>query len=183
MANGGQEYSLNLGLDVLPISTDKDNLPDLNRLYNAVKGVARGLDDYTGAISVPKDEWSERSIGSLRLQNMCRVYAKTGEELVAGQFVSLTASGSELYVLAANATNPSRFPRGFVLESFSVGDYVEVYLSGLNYKLAGLTPGGIYKLDNTGAVIPEGVAGTYHVYLGIALATNAIWFTPNMLVV
>ena len=181
MANGGQEYSLNLGLDVLPISTDKDNLPDLNRLYNAVKGVARGLDDYTGAISVPKDEWSERSIGSLRLQNMCRVYVKTSIALVAGQFVGFTNVGSELSVIAANATAPNLFARGFVLESFAVDEFAEVFLAGLNYRLSGLMPGEAYKLNDAGAVVALSVVPTsYTNALGVALATNALWFAPTL---
>ena len=116
--SGGQEYSLNLGLDVLPISTDKDNLPDLNRLYNAVKGVARGLDTYTNIISPPEDEWESIGCGYNRVRNATRSYVIAGEDLAAGTFVEFYADSGTLKARLVNpgvATLEPRPPNGLTI--------------------------------------------------------------------
>lgn len=196
---GGQEYSLNLGLDVLPISTDKDNLPDLNRLYNAVKGVARCLDTYTNTLSPQEDEWQAIGFGYNRIRNLTKSYVIAGEDLAAGNFVEFYTDAG---ILKARIVNPPtsipgpRPPCGFVQESFVSGNFAEIYLAGLLTNIAGLVLGTHYwyywdSSDIIGPTYQKGfittaaaaaAAGFMSYYVGQAVTDTAIYcpgFTRN----
>lgn len=196
---GGQEYSLNLGLDVLPISTDKDNLPDLNRIYNAVKLIARGLDTYTNTLSPPVDEWQAIGFGYNRVRNLTKSYVIAGEDLAAGNFVEFYVDAG---ILKARIVNPPtvitgpRPPCGFVQESFVSGDFAEIYLAGLLTNIAGLVLGAHYwyywDISGTslstyqkGVITTASVAaaaGFMSYYVGQAVTDTAIYcpgFTRN----
>ena len=187
--SGGQEYSLNLGLDVLPISTDKDNLPDLNRLYNAVKGVARGLDTYTNTLSPQEDEWQAIGFGYNRVRNLTRSYVIAGEDLAAGTFVEFYADSGTLKARLVNpgvSTVAPRPPNGFIQTAVAAGDVAEVFLSGLLTNVSGLTLGAhywYYWQTTGGSLFHHGIiAVTADIdpaqpayYLGQAVTTSALY--------
>lgn len=177
----GQSYSTNLGLDVLPVSTDPDNLPDINRLYNAVKALAYNLDAATGVVSKPSDDWSTAGFSFLRLQNSCRLYVKFTEAVIPGNLVSLYNNAGELAAQKAGGVFlAGGLARGFVLSSVAVGEYGEVFLKGLNNMIAGMTPGQAYDLSDTtaGVLTAVGATSPYKQPCGFAVDTNAFWFDP-----
>jgi hypothetical protein len=176
-----QDYSLNLGLDILPITTDPQNLPDMYRLYNAVKGVAAAIDNYTGAVSRPKADWPTLGVNAIRNQNMSRLYIMTSEVLTAGMIVSIwDDAGTAKVRKAGGPALAGGLGAGFVLASFSAGEYCEVFLSGLNTGIAGMVPGTYYDLSLvTAGAVSTGVASPNKQTLGVALSATALWFTPT----
>lgn len=175
----GQEYSLNLGLDVLPISTDKDNLPDISRLYNAVKNTARALDTYTGAIPVQQEDREAVGINTLKLQNICKMMVKTTVAVEAGMIVAVEWSGTEFLCHPRIPPEPSLLGNVFVLEDVAVGEYAEVYLKGLNYGCSGLAIGSTPVVYDTypGIIMttPPGSFVDSLLIAGTVLSSNAVW--------
>lgn len=176
-----QDYSLNLGLDIVPITTDPQNLPDMYRLYNAVKGVAAAIDSYTGPVSRPKADWPTAGTSAIKTQNMARWYVTTSEALTAGMIVSIwNDAGVAKVRKAGGPALGGGLGAGFVLASFAAGEVAEVLLSGLNTGISGMIPGTYYDLSLvTAGAVSTGVASPNKQTLGVALTASALWFTPT----
>lgn len=57
------------------------------------------------------------------------------ESLLAGDFVNVYATGTAKRVRKADASDPSKYANGFVLEDVSAGNTAKVYTDGLNTKI------------------------------------------------
>ena len=103
------------------------------------------------------------------------------ETLVAGDFVNIYDSSGPK-VRKAVATDPAKFCNGFVLDGASSGS-IDVYLSGLNTQLTGLTPGAKYYLDTTaGDAVTPGpteVDGNISQFLGSAVSATELLFESD----
>ena len=64
----------NLGLDIMPITQDPQVLPDMIRVYNAIKLLSSNLDIYSGVQGESSDYWGQAGITRLLITNLCRLY-------------------------------------------------------------------------------------------------------------
>lgn len=176
-----QDYSLNLGLDIVPITTDPQNLPDMYRLYNAVKGVAAALDSAAGTVSRPKGDWATVGTGALRTQNLSRFYVLASEAMTAGMIVSIwNNAGVPNVRKAGGPALGGGLGNGFVLANVSASEYCEVFLAGANTGITGLVPGTYYDLSLvTAGAVSTGVASPNKQTIGVALTATCLWFTPT----
>ena len=176
-----QQFSLNLGLDVMPISQDPDAMPDLMRLYNAVKLLAGALDEYTGALGAESGDYSTAGLTKLRLTGTTRIYVLFSEAVTSGQLVTLYNNAGVLTAKKAGGGTWAGLARGFVLSSVSNGAYGEVFLQGANNAISGMTPGTLYYTSDVTAGAVSTGATTPHIQpVGIALSANTLWFTPAL---
>ena len=121
------ELSVNLGLPNSPEVEDPKSFYDFLLVYNAIKNVAAALDEYTGAISPPREFWTTLGLKTT-LNGMARWYGLAYENLVAGNTVGFfNDSGT---VKARKAIDGGTRCRGFVLADVSAGDPCEVILIG-----------------------------------------------------
>lgn len=164
-----QQYSVNLGLDIVPITKDPDNIGDIYRLYNAVKSVAAALDSYTGAIGADVADWPVAGTEFLLVQRECRIYVLFDATVTVGQLVALNSSGNA--VLSAVGT-----VMGWAPVAVTSGQYGEVRLFGLDVAVAGLTPGTWYYASAT----PGGITATVTAQkVGFAITATKLFFNPS----
>jgi len=164
-----QSYSVNLGLDIVPISKDPDNSGDLYRLYNAVKSLASALDSYTGVTGANSDDWSVAGTEYLLLQRTARIYVLFDVAVTLGQLVALNSSGHA--ILSGIGT-----VQGWAPTAVAAGAYGEVRLFGLHTAVSGLTPGTAYYASSTAG----GITGTVTAQkIGFAITANKLFFNPN----
>ena len=174
MANN--QLSINLGLDIVPISKDPENVGDIYRLYNAVKLVASGLDQYSGAVGADATDWSTAGTAWIQLQNLARLYVQFNATVTTGQLIALNSSGQAVLGTAGNVI-------GWAPTGVTSGQYGEVRLLGLHTAITGMTPGQVYYASNSvaggitaGPPLTEG----YRVQeVGFAIASNKLFFCPK----
>lgn len=168
MAN--QEYSVNLGLDLSPISKDPENLGDLYRLYNAVKLVMSAVDSYTGILGAPNDQWSTIGADFITSQNSNRHYAQANVAISGGAICGLNSAGKIVLAVAGGVVGWAPF-------SIASGDFGEIRLFGVHKAVAGLIPGTTYYAS---AGTPGAITTTVtEQKVGVALAADRLFFRPN----
>lgn len=160
------QSSINLQLDVLPASTDKNNFADLFKLYNAVKLLADSIDLYTGE-GIPTGSESYNGLTYLRLQKIARVYLQASVAITPGQMVGINASSQ--FILGTPGT-----VRGFAPAAISSGAYGEIDLLGLCLNYTGLTPGATYYAAAAGAISTVASAQK----IGFAITTTTLFVNP-----
>ena len=175
-----QQFSINLGLDIVPITKDNNNLGDIYRLYNACKVLAGALDTYTGALEPDSSEWSViPPMSSIRIQNLTKVYVMFSEDVGAGYMVQLWNDAGTLKAKKALAGNV----QGFAVHTVTLGNWGVVCLQGLCTQISGLTLGSTYYASNTTdgfiTAIKPTTPGKIVQTVGFALASNMLYFNPN----
>jgi hypothetical protein len=163
------QFSVNLGLDIVPQSKDPDNLGDLYRLYNASKSLAGALDDYTGAIGANQEDWSVAGTEYLLLQRMTRIYVQFAVTVTTGQILTINSAGNA--ALAATGA-----AQGWAPAPVAAGAWGEMRLMGLHSAVAGLTPGTWYYSSATAGAITATVTAQK---VGFAIAANKLFFNPS----
>lgn len=173
------QLSVNLGLDIMPQSQDPDNQYDLFRLYNAVKILAFALDSYTGSLGAEVSEWSTVGASRIKTQNLSRLYVQFTETVSPGMIVTLYNNSGVLAAKKAGGSVWQGLANGFVLAGVNSGSFGEVFLSGVNSSLTGLTPGSTYYTSAaTPGLISSGASSPNIQEVGIALSTSELWFNP-----
>ena len=113
--------------------------------------------------------------------NIETVSVTAGENLTAGHIVNLyNDSGAKARKADAGANRYRA--QGFVLDTVTSGNLVNVYLEGKNNQLSGLTPGTTYFLDATTPGTITDTAPTGNVIIqevGWAYDTTALSFEPS----
>lgn len=180
--SSSQEYSLQLGLDLVPITTDPENLPDMYRLYNATKNLAVALDSAAGTISRPKGDWNTVGSGALRLQNLTRFYCLFSETVAAGHLINIYNNAGVPNARKAGGVSLAQgLALGFVQEPVTAGQYGEIFLGGVNPYIAGLTPGALYYTSTITAGLLSASAGSPYIQsIGFALDSSHLWFAPTL---
>jgi hypothetical protein len=173
------QLSLNLGLDVMPISQSPDTLPDLLRLYNACNLLASQIDDFTGAIGAEPSTWSQQGASRIVTQNGARLYCQTTEALSPGNVVTLYNSGATTLAKKAGGSTWQGYARGFVLDTFAANSWCEIFLIGVNNAIAGMTPGTVYYISEGTPGLIAASTGTHAQKVGYALSTTQLWFCPS----
>lgn len=164
-----QQLSLDLQLDIMPTTQDKDNLYDIAKLYNAVKLVASALDSYTGILGAEPEDYASADTRFITIQNMARLYRKAAVAISGGNTVSLNSSGE--YILGTIGTVV-----GWAPSAIAAGSYGEVKLLGLCPNIGGLTPGAAYYASATAGLVTATVTAQK---IGIALASTRMMFNPS----
>lgn len=108
--------------------------------------------------------------------------ANAGENLAAGDFVYIDASGD---VRKADASNTAKLAIGFVLSAVTAASDATVYMEGTNTGLTGLTAGTRYFLSPSSpgthtATVPTTAGHTVQV-LGTAIDTTELSFEPQII--
>jgi hypothetical protein len=165
-----QQLSLNLGLDVVPLSKDPDNLGDIYRLYNAVKLLAAALDAYTGILGALTEDYATAGSDFILTQNSARLYTQFAATVTAGQLIKITAAGKADLGVAGNVI-------GWAPAAVAINDYGEVRLLGLDTAIAGLTPGVTYyaSAGTPGAITAAVTAQS----IGFAISASQLFFNPR----
>lgn len=94
------------------------------------------------------------------------------EALTAGDFVNMAAGG----IRRASNNDTTKQAHGFVTESYSTGNSVVVFYSGLNTGVTGLTIGSRYFLGTSGGetLTPPTTAGQLSQEVGVAVTSTAL---------
>jgi len=164
------EYSQNLGLDLVPLSKDPENLGDLYRLYNACKLIMGAVDTYTGILGAPNADWNTIGADFITIQNTARFYGQASIAIGGGAICGINAAGKLILATAGQAVGWAPFP--IALNAFG-----EIRLIGVHKAVTGLTPGTAYY---SSAGTPGAITTTVTTQkLGIALAADRFFFNPN----
>ena len=174
-----QNYSLNLGLDLVPMSKDPDNLADLYRLYNAIKLVASQLDTVSGATPASPESWQTLGVtGGVTIQTSCKIYVPFVEYTYAGRLIALDSTGSAVLGEAGTVI-------GWAPRAVAAGEYGEVTLLGLHRAISGLTTGQIYYASTwePGRISsgPSLTEGKRIQPVGVGLSPTVLFFNPQYL--
>ncbi len=173
-----QQYSVNLGL---PATPESDLPPDLFRevlkLQNAIKLVMGALDQYTGVIGQDHAIWDQVSPITTLAGEFRRIYVPTTDNLTPGQFVNLYDNGGVLTARLSTSAVGLKC-RGFSTGNVTAGNTAEIILRGLHVLVTGLTPGIIYYTAAAPGAMTSAVTTQK---LGYALASNLLWFDPELI--
>lgn len=164
------EYSVNLGLDLVPLTKDPENAGDIYRLYNAAKLIMAAVDQYTGILGAPSDQWATIGADFITSQNQNRHYAQAAAAITAGQICTINASGQIALALAPNAVGWAPF-------AIAAGAYGEIRLFGIHKAVTGLTPGTWYYASTGTAGAITSTVTTQK--LGMALKADRLFFNPQ----
>ena len=165
--------SINLGLPVLPEVDNPEVYAALLPVYSAIRNTMGAVDSYTGNALITPDEYSQvNAYQQLLLQKQAVVYVKLTEAVSAGMMICLHNSGG---LRARKAQNGAYRCHGFAVASGVIGDHIPVCMFGLCTIIAGMTIGTEYYLSSTAGNITATVTSQR---LGVAIASNALWFAP-----
>lgn len=161
--------SVNMGLDISPITQDKHLLGDLKRLYYALTALADALDNYTGILGAQPDEYATANMQYLRTQDISRLYRKATVAITAGQTVSIDAAGQFIVGVLGTVV-------GWAPANIAINAYGEIRLAGKCTSFAGLAPGTKYYAQAAPGTIGAGVTAQS---IGMALDANTMFFNPH----
>ena len=164
----------NLGLDIMPITQDPQVLPDMIRVYNAIKLLSSNLDIYSGVQGESSDYWGQAGITRLLITNLCRLYVPASEAISAGMIVNLYNNGGNL---TARKASDNYSPNAFALANSTNGQ-IEVALMGVNSAYSGLTPGTVYHTSTTPGYISS-APGLNSQVVGTALNSTSLWIPSH----
>lgn len=159
-------YSTDLGLGLLPETKDKQNFPDMLRVYNALRALAGNLDSYTG--KVPAAVAANPVYSPSPATPSCTA----GVALAVGSCINFGTSTTTLVATLADA-GLGIPPQGIILKGGAVGAAVTPAISGPAACFTGLAVGQIYYLQAGGAI---GLAPTAY-RVGLSTSPTTLWLT------
>ncbi len=174
------ELSLNLGLPTSTSVQEPEMAQELNRLYNAVRTLARSLDLQSGALSEESQYWSETGAQRCVFGKNSVLYLEAGETLAYSNLVGIKSDGK-----AWKADDGVLKCIGFcnVKDGTTVGNYTEVQCFGIypSFSAGTLTPGNFYYLSATAGVVGAAGSGpTYNQIIGFAVSDTVLLFNPQL---
>lgn len=179
------KLSVNLGLGATPDTPDQDLFNQLQQIYNAINGVARALDVYTGALQPDQSTWPSIGINAIREQNITRLYPIFDVTVITGNIMNLYDPGDGvLHARLADATTGATPARAYATGPYIAGSPGEVILQGLHPLFSGLLVGRLYYCSTTPGIIqisPPSTTGNIVQPVGFALSTTALWFSPSLI--
>lgn len=173
------EISVNLGLPSSPSTQDPELSVELQRVYNAIRSVARALDSYTGAIGESQEFWNQAGVSRFSFGLNSKFYLQAGEDIPYGATVGVK-SDKKLYKAKDGVVRCA----GFCTTSGGIlsGAYGESQFCGLfpPFPPATLTAGALYFNSTTaGSVGVTGSAPTWNQAVGYALSDTQLIFIPQ----
>lgn len=177
--------SMNLGLGATPDTPSGDLFNQLQQVYNAINGVARALDVYTGALQPDQTTWPSIGVNGIREQNITRLYPIFDVPCITGNMINLYDPGDGLlHARLANATTGATPTRAYATGAWVAGSPGEVILQGLHPLFTGLLVGRLYYTSTTPGIVqlsPPSTAGNIVQPVGFSLSTTALWFSPSLI--
>lgn len=148
----GFRFSTNL---VIPTdSSAKDPLAqqEITQIFSALKTLAVRIDETTGALSLPQEDWPNIPPVSVNQgNNIFKLYCPASEDIAYGSIVNFHNLSTEtVQARLAKADDFTTAAGGYCLEPAGVltGDWGEFVTGpGLNYGISGMTPGDWYFLS------------------------------------
>lgn len=186
-------YAAKLGLDLFPYEgLDTTLWVELTKVYNAIQNLAKYTDSVSGVAPANLDNEDIPTAALFTLSRYTRLAFEAGEALQAGNIVQVgyfkeigapegpTGDPMEVYKSRPVASPIAQFEvwkYGYVAADYAAGDIVEVYTCGV-LKISGLTIGLKYGTHPSinGVLVAE---PNYETELGIAIATNGLYFNPT----
>ncbi len=111
------------------------------------------------------------------------VTATASEALAAGAMVNIWNNAGAVAARNADSGTGSAGKKtsGFVLAAVASGTVANIYRSGMNTSLTGLTPGADYFMGASGAVTttPTSASGTTSQYVGTAVSATVLDVQPQ----
>lgn len=179
------KLSMNLGLGATPDTPDLDLFNQLQQIYNAINGLARAVDLYTGALQPDQNIWQSISTTGIREQNITRLYPIFDVSCITGNLINLYNPGDGLlHARLANATTGATPARAYATGAWSAGSPGEVILQGLHPFFTGLSVGTLYYTSTTAGLIQASAPsspGNIVQPVGFALTPTSIWFAPSLI--
>ncbi len=174
------ELSVNLGLPTATSVQDPELALEFNRLYNAVKLLARTLDLNTGALSEESTYWDQAGVSRYKFGNNSKIYLEAGEDLDYGSLVGIKNDGK-----AWKADDGVLRCVGFcsVTTGTLTGEFTEFQVFGVYppFPAATLTPGNFYYLSSTaGELGAAGTGPTWNQVIGFAVSDTSLIFMPQL---
>lgn len=103
-----------------------------------------------------------------------RAVMVASEALAGGDFVNFFDDTGTIKMRKADATAPGKEANGFVLQSATLGQSIDVYTDGYNTSLIGLTVGATYYLDTVaGGITATPLTADGNVSQSVGIATSA----------
>ena len=173
-----KELSMDLRLPAIPQTTDQKLYTELQPIHNAIRMLAYTLDAYTGATSAPYYVWNELEAGTLRLQNITKVYLPAFEDMAAGRFIAIYDDAGT--AKARLALDPTYRCRGYVTSDVVASEFAEIVLLGAYPEMAAgtLTPGATYYLSSVTPGATTTTSGTQA--LGFAVTDKTLFVNPSL---
>lgn len=148
-------YSTNLIIPAQSSIQDVIANQEMNYVLNSLKTLATRIDETTGALSPPQTDWPNSNPAVTNLgNNIYKFYAICGDTPIAyGMFVNFfKIAVDQVSARPAQANGYIYAAGGYCVEPGGVaaGQYGEFQVGpGINYGIAGLTPGNWYFLSPT----------------------------------
>lgn len=174
------ELSVNLGLPSSPTISDPEMATEFQRVYNAIRAVARALDAYTGVIGEDSTLWSQAGISRYAFGLNSKIYVQAGETIPYGSIVGIR-SDKKLYRAEDAVTRCCGFMN--TVGGVASGDYAEFQVCGLFpvFPAATLTAGNIYYNSITpGSVGVAGSGPAWNQAVGYALSDTQLLLLPQL---
>lgn len=174
------ELSVNLGLPVAPIIQDAELATELQRVYNAIRAVARALDVYTGAVGEESIYWDQAGVSRFAFGLNSKFYLQAGENIPYGSIVGVK-SDKKLYRAQDAVVRCCGFLT--MTAGVSTNEWAEAQFCGLfpPFPAATLTAGNIYYNSVTaGSVGVAGSGPTWNQAVGYALSDTQLILVPQL---
>jgi len=169
------ELSVNLALPERPLTQNAELFTELNRVYNAIRSVARSLDAYTGVVGEQNDFWSQAGALRCNFGLNSKIYLEAGEDLILANTIGIKADGQ-----AWKAVDGGTRCRGFctAVNGVLAGEFVEFQVFGIypQFSAGTLTPGSTYY--QSGSAGQVGASGSQAV--GFAITDRILFFNPTL---
>lgn len=150
----GFDSGVNLGYDGAPTGLTGNQFATVNYVLSVVNG---------GTVTFDKQVIANQT---------------SGEALTANDVVYFKESDQKWYKADADLTTTfDQLQIGIAASTVSSNATVQIYISGAISGFTGLTAGSKYYLSNTAGAITT-TAGTYSVFIGWALSTTSLLFSP-----
>lgn len=158
-------FSTNLVIPAVSSIKDETGAAEVNYILNALKTLATRIDETTGALSPPPEDWPNTSPAISNLgNNIYKFYALATQNILFGEFVRFTnLTSTTVSANKAQANGVAGAAGGYCVDPNGVaaGTWGEFQVGpGLNYGIGGLTPGQWYFLSPFSAGLITGTQPT-----------------------
>lgn len=173
------ELSVNLGLPSTPLTQNPELFSEVQKIYNAIKALARAVDVYTGALNEEESYWSQTAADRCLIGLNSRMYIEAGENLSYGNLIGIK-NDEKVWKAQDNVVRCFGFctaPNGT-----TVGNVTEIQLLGLypQFSPGTLTAGAFYYNSTTaGTPGASGTAPTWNQIIGFAITDTLLYFNPQ----
>lgn len=168
------ELSVNLGLPQTSLASTPELRNELQRVYGAIRALARAVDTYTGALNEETEYWEQTEFSRCYIGLNSRIYLEAGEDIPAGYLVGVK-SDNKVWLGKPGTVDCI----GFATVATLTGNTVEVQLQGMYPQLpAGTLVAGQKYFCSPATPGTLSISGSHPV--GIALSDTQLYINPQL---